>query len=103
MLNILLSLLTYVLWMLAAAALGYFFIYLFYVIIRRDDRSTTATYQHHEPVKPKHTFTNKEILSKGIDVMREDHRQLLLDKRSQSRRIGKTLETAEKIVRKKQQ
>jgi hypothetical protein len=97
----------------ASLLVGIFFIYLYYISIvnqgsSKQDRPNCIA----QGARPKHTFTNNEILSPGIDIRREDHRQQILDNRRREKekhfadtlkneRINRTIEAAEKIAGRK--
>lgn len=83
-----------------ALLLGIFFLYILSRIIR-GNVPRQYPYTHHESrKKPKHRFTNKEIMTPGIDIRLPEHQQRMLIIRSRDERIEKTISKAEKIVSK---
>lgn len=85
-----------------ALGLGFLFIKILFSFLTGNGNSNSKNYyEHHEPRKPKHTFTNDEILSQGIDIRIPEHRQELLLRRGRNERASKTVSKAEEIIRRK--
>jgi flagellar biosynthesis/type III secretory pathway M-ring protein FliF/YscJ len=88
----------------ASLFIGLLLLFLFYKIVIRNSSSSKSSneiYTHHEPRKPIHRFTDKEILSQGIDVRNPKDREELILRRGRRERQIKTLASAEKIISKK--
>ena len=91
-----------ILWIPFSLLIGFILLWIFYSLLTiGDNEEHRNEYTHHEVNKPIHRFSNDEILSPNIDVRSESHRQKLLDRRSIGKRQQRTIEKAEKIIKRK--
>ena len=93
-----------ILWIPFSLLIGFILLWIFYSLLTMGDNEEHRKqneYTHREVDKPIHRFSNDEILSPGIDVRRASHRQELLDRRSIEKRQQRTIEKAEKIIKRK--